>query len=90
MSKDLDALFGKLRSDAEVMDTIPPPISKIPSLTKPGPVKVLKTSPKPVAKKVTGKPKSPKFKPKHVKLLETRTEKQLDKYKVCFKIVQNI
>lgn len=81
--KDLDALFGKLRSDAEVMDTVPPAISKIPSLTKPGSIKTLKPSPKPVLKKVVGKPKSPKFKPKHTKLMDKRTDNHLDKYKVC-------
>ncbi|XP_076078381.1 uncharacterized protein LOC143048542 [Mytilus galloprovincialis] len=79
--KDLDALFGKLRSDADVMDTVPAPITKIPSLTKPGSIKALKPTPKPVLKK-TIKTKALRFKPKHDKLKDKRKNGLFDKYKL--------
>ena len=91
----MDALFGKLRADADVMDTTPAPLAKIPSLTKPGSIKVLKGSPKPATLKglkaspkpvIKGarKPRAPRYRSKHEKLADKRSEQLLEKYKVFF------
>jgi hypothetical protein len=80
--KDLEALFGNLRrSDTVVMDTVPAPLTKIPSLTKPPSIKVLKPS-STISLKGTRKPRTTCFKAKHTKMMEKRNEQLLEKYKV--------
>jgi len=63
------------------MDTVPAPITKMPSLTKPPSVKVLKPS-STISLKGTRKPRTTRFKAKHTKMMEKRNEQLLEKYKV--------
>ncbi|XP_052088293.1 uncharacterized protein LOC127725398 [Mytilus californianus] len=85
INKDLEALFGKLRrADTEVMDTspsVPTALTKIPSLTKPSSVKMLKPSLKTTVK-TTRKPRTTRFRSKHERLLDRRNEERLEKYKL--------
>ena len=70
------------------MDTTPTPLSptkapltKIPSLTKPSSVKVLKPSVK-TTFKASAKSRNMKFKSRHERLMEKRKTERLEKYKV--------
>ncbi|OPL20686.1 hypothetical protein AM593_03501, partial [Mytilus galloprovincialis] len=85
INKDLEALFGKLRrADTEIMDTstsVPPALTKIPSLTKPPSVKILKPSVKITVKPIR-QPRTTRFTSKHQRLMDRRNQERLDKYKL--------
>ena len=63
------------------MDTVPAPLAKMSSLTKPASVKVLKPS-STITLKDTRKPRTTRFKAKHTRMIEKRNEQLLEKYKV--------
>lgn len=68
----------------EIMDTTPAPpvaLAKIPSLTKPPSIKVLKPAGK-VTSRAARKPRTSRFMSKHERLMEKRNEERLSKYKV--------
>lgn len=80
--KDLYLLFGNLSiSDLAVIDTVPAPLTAIPSVTKTPSVQVLKPS-STITLKGTRKPRTTRFKAKHSKMMEKRNEQILEKYKL--------